>query len=47
MDASLFYLPGVGSRDDVEAGMAGLRGDLYQAMLRDVSEEARLADELG
>lgn len=47
MKVSLFYLPGVGSRSDVEQGMAGLRRDLYQAMLREVSEEARLADELG
>ena len=47
MKVSLFYLPGVGSRADVEAGMAGLRPELYQDMLREVSEEARLADELG
>ena len=33
MKVSMFYLPGVGSRQDVEQGMAGLRGDLYQAML--------------
>lgn len=47
MKVSLFYLPGVGSRADVEQGMAGLRGDLYQAMLREVGEQARLADDLG
>ncbi len=47
MKVSLFYLPGVGSREQVEAGMAGLRGDLYQEMLRDVSEQAKLADDLG
>ncbi|MDZ7728017.1 MAG: LLM class flavin-dependent oxidoreductase [Dehalococcoidia bacterium] len=47
MKASLFYLPGVGTREDVEAGMAGLRRDLYQDMLANVSAEARLADELG
>jgi alkanesulfonate monooxygenase SsuD/methylene tetrahydromethanopterin reductase-like flavin-dependent oxidoreductase (luciferase family) len=45
--ASLFYLPTVGSRRDIEAGMAGLRGDLYQQMLREVLEQVRLADELG
>jgi alkanesulfonate monooxygenase SsuD/methylene tetrahydromethanopterin reductase-like flavin-dependent oxidoreductase (luciferase family) len=45
--ASLFYLPSVGSRADIEAGMAGLRGDLYQQMLREVLEQVRLADELG
>ena len=47
MKVSLFYLPGVGSRADVEAGMAGLRPELYQQMLREVSAEAILADELG
>jgi alkanesulfonate monooxygenase SsuD/methylene tetrahydromethanopterin reductase-like flavin-dependent oxidoreductase (luciferase family) len=44
---SLFYLPSVGSRADIEAGRAGLRGDLYDRMLAEISEQARLADELG
>jgi alkanesulfonate monooxygenase SsuD/methylene tetrahydromethanopterin reductase-like flavin-dependent oxidoreductase (luciferase family) len=47
MKASLFYLPSIGSRAEIEAGMAGMRGDLYQSMLRDLSEQIRLADELG
>ncbi len=47
MKVSLFYLPSIGSRAEIEQGMAGLRGDLYQRMLRDVSEQARLADDLG
>ncbi len=47
MKVSLFYLPSLGSRADIEAGMAGMRGDLYQQMLREVSEQCRLADELG
>ncbi|MGO8918657.1 MAG: LLM class flavin-dependent oxidoreductase [Stellaceae bacterium] len=47
MRASLFYLPTVGNRREIEAGMAGLRGDLYQQMLREVLEQVRLADELG
>ena len=47
MKASLFYLPTVGNRREIEAGMAGLRGDLYQQMLREVLEQVRLADELG
>ena len=47
MKTSLFYLPSVGSRNDIEAGMAGLRGDLYGRMLKEVSEQARLADDLG
>ena len=47
MKTSLFYLPTVGSKADIEQGMAGMRADLYQQMLREVSEQARLADELG
>ncbi|HUH83626.1 MAG TPA: LLM class flavin-dependent oxidoreductase [Stellaceae bacterium] len=47
MKASLFYLPTLGSRPEIEAGMAGLRGDLYQQMLREILEQVRLADELG
>jgi hypothetical protein len=38
LKASLFYLPTVGNRAEIEAGMAGLRPDLYQRMLREVSE---------
>ena len=45
--ASLFYLPGVGSRADIERGRAGLRPELYQQMLAEVGEQARLADDLG
>ncbi len=47
MKASLFYLPTVGNRCEIEAGMAGLRSDLYQQMLREVLEQVRLADALG
>lgn len=47
MKISLFYLPSVGSRSDIEAGRAGLRGDLYDRMLSELSAQARLADELG
>jgi alkanesulfonate monooxygenase SsuD/methylene tetrahydromethanopterin reductase-like flavin-dependent oxidoreductase (luciferase family) len=47
MKTSLFYLPGVGSRADVTAGMAGTRGELYDAMLREITEQAQLADALG
>ena len=47
MKTSLFYLPGVGTRADVERGGAGLRGDLYDTMLREVLEQCQLADELG
>jgi alkanesulfonate monooxygenase SsuD/methylene tetrahydromethanopterin reductase-like flavin-dependent oxidoreductase (luciferase family) len=47
MKVSLFYLPTLGNRGQIEAGMAGLRGDLYQQMLQEVSEQCRLADDLG
>src|SRR5499425_2095312 len=47
MKTSLFYLPSVGSRREIEAGQAGLRRELYGRMLRELSEQARLADELG
>jgi len=44
---SLFMLPSIGSRAEIERGMAGLRGDLYQKMLRELSELVRLGDDLG
>jgi len=44
---SLFYLPTIGSRADIEAGCAGLDRDLYRRMLDEISEQARLADDLG
>ncbi|MEX2237751.1 MAG: LLM class flavin-dependent oxidoreductase [Dehalococcoidia bacterium] len=43
---SLFYLPSIGSRAEIEQGMAGLREDLYQRMLAELREQAQLADEL-
>ena len=47
MKTSLFYLPSIGSRAQIEAGMAGVRRDLYQQMLAEIKEQAQLADELG
>ncbi|MGH2685254.1 MAG: LLM class flavin-dependent oxidoreductase [Actinomycetota bacterium] len=47
MKVSLFYLPSIGSRAEIERGMAGLRPDLYQRMLSELGEQARLADQLG
>ena len=47
MKVSLFYLPSIGSRAEIEQRLAGLRGDLYQRMLADLSAQARLADALG
>src|SRR5579862_3769247 len=42
MKVSLFYLPSVGSRAEIEQGRAGLRTDLYQRMLAELAEQARL-----
>src|SRR5712675_566709 len=47
MKASLFYLPSIGSRAEIEAGMAGMNPDFYQRMLKELSEQIRLGDALG
>ena len=47
MKVSLFYLPSIGSRAEIEAGMAGARPELYTRMLKEISEQAILADQLG
>src|SRR5258708_5012214 len=47
MKASLFYLPSIGSRAEIEAGMAGMNPDFYQRMLKELTEQIRLGDELG
>src|SRR6266566_873414 len=47
MKASLFYLPSIGSRAEIEAGMAGMNPLFYQRMLKELSEQIRLGDELG
>jgi alkanesulfonate monooxygenase SsuD/methylene tetrahydromethanopterin reductase-like flavin-dependent oxidoreductase (luciferase family) len=47
MKTSLFYLPGVGTKSQIEAGNAALRGNHYDDMLADVLGQCQLADELG
>ena len=47
MQVSLFFLPSVGTREDIEQGMAGLRPELYQEMLTDLSAFAKAGDALG
>ena len=47
MKVSLFYLPSIGSRAEIERGLAGLRPELYQRMLAELSAQAQLADGLG
>ena len=46
MKASLFYLPTIASRAEIERGMAGMNGEFYQRMLRELSEQIRLADDV-
>jgi hypothetical protein len=47
MKASIFCLPSVGSRAEIEAGMAAMRPELYQRMLKELTELIKLADDLG
>jgi alkanesulfonate monooxygenase SsuD/methylene tetrahydromethanopterin reductase-like flavin-dependent oxidoreductase (luciferase family) len=47
MKTSLFYLPSVGNQAQIEQGKVGLRGELYDQMLRELTEQAQLADSLG
>ena len=47
MKASIFCLPSVGSRAEIEAGMAATRPELYQCMLKELTELVKLADDLG
>src|SRR5260370_21719390 len=47
MKVSLFYLPSVGSKADIEKGRVGLNGHLYDQMLHDITGQAKLADDLG
>ena len=44
MRPSLFYLPTPGRRAAIEARLAGMRPELYQRMLREISARKRLAD---
>jgi alkanesulfonate monooxygenase SsuD/methylene tetrahydromethanopterin reductase-like flavin-dependent oxidoreductase (luciferase family) len=43
----LFFLPSIGSRARMEAGMAGRDPALYQEMLQDIKEISIVADDLG
>ena len=42
----VFLLPSIGTRDEMQAGMAGRNNDLYQRMLHDIREIAVTADGL-
>jgi alkanesulfonate monooxygenase SsuD/methylene tetrahydromethanopterin reductase-like flavin-dependent oxidoreductase (luciferase family) len=44
MEVGAFYLPSVGRKEDISAGMAGKRTDLYQMMLRELTEQLQYMD---
>jgi alkanesulfonate monooxygenase SsuD/methylene tetrahydromethanopterin reductase-like flavin-dependent oxidoreductase (luciferase family) len=47
MKFGLFYLPSIALREEIEQGMAGQNPVLYQRMLKELGEQARLADDAG
>jgi len=47
VDFNLFMYCTIGRRAELEAGSAGLRGDLYQRMLDEIADYATFADESG
>ncbi len=47
MEIGAFYLPSVGHLEDIRQGMAGKRTDLYQMMLRELTEQLQFMDENG
>jgi len=47
MKIGAFYLPSIGSFDEIKKGMAGRRTDLYQQMLGELSEQIKYMDEHG
>ncbi len=47
MEVGAFYLPSVGRKEEIIKGMAGKRTDLYQNMLKELSEQICYMDEHG
>jgi len=47
MKSILFYLPSVGSHDQILHGMSGVNGQNYQNMLWQLTRQAQAADEFG
>jgi alkanesulfonate monooxygenase SsuD/methylene tetrahydromethanopterin reductase-like flavin-dependent oxidoreductase (luciferase family) len=47
MEVGAFYLPALGSKEEIMEGMAGKRTDLYQKMLSDISQQCQYMDEHG
>ena len=47
MEVGAFYLPSVGTKAEILQGMAGKRTDLYQRMLKEISEQVGYMDQYG
>ncbi len=47
MEVGAFYLPSVGKIEDIKQGMAGKRTELYQQMLRELTEQLQYMDASG
>jgi len=47
MEVGAFYLPSVGTKDEILQGMAGKRTDLYQGMLKEIGEQVGYMDQHG
>lgn len=47
MKVGVFYLPSVGTMEEIQRGMAGNDVGLYQRMLSDLAAQAKLCDDLG
>ncbi len=47
MEIGFFYLPSIGNKAEISAGMAGRRTDLYQRMLANLAEQAVYLDQHG
>ncbi len=47
MEVGAFYLPVIGDIAEIEKGMAGKRTDLYQQMLKEITEQVQYMDEHG
>ena len=47
MQVGAFYLPSVGHKEEILKGMAGKRTDLYQRMLKELTEQMQYMDETG
>ena len=47
MEVGAFYLPSVGRIEDIQQGMAGKRTDLYQGMLKEITEQVQYMDQHG